>query len=559
MKFLNSLTKIINTGQSRSVLLTGNIHDLFYDGKNWVPLIDLLTAKTKVERKDGQKGITQIVYAVNRPIEVVGEANLDELDKLWARVHTDTKGLKARLSETTDNSVYALELLRQLTEVARRGNAKNNLLVIVEAADMLLPETSVDRMMPHDRKRVSIVTDWFSDPDFAASHDTVILLADSRTGVQSRISRLPQVLSVEVGLPGVEDRQKLVDWFAKSSTDPYWASANTIAENTSGLSLQAVLQLLRSQDYSPANITAKVEQYMESQLGDGVVEFKRPSHTLKDVVGFSRVKQFIADDLLPGFKSSGSDCIAGALVGGPIGGGKTFICEAVASEVGCPVVVLKNIRSKWYGETDQIVERLRRLIESFHKLMIFVDEADTMFGGLTSEQDVERRVTGSIQMMMSDPKLRGRVIWFLMTARVHRLSPDIRRPGRMDLIIPILDPEGDDHEAFVRWAFGAWEFSAADIGHILNVTKGMSAAAFGLIRSRVKAKKPKSMDDINDMLNDMVEPDIKDTRRFQTLQALLNCTRRSLIVDKSVSREKFDAQRADWRVELKELESKGIS
>ena len=51
--------------------------------------------------------------------------------------------------------------------------------------------------------------------------------------------------------------------------------------------------------------------------------------------------------------------------------------------------------------------------------------------------------------MMSDPKMRGKVIWLLVTARIHMLSPDLRRPGRVgDLIIPTLDPEGEDREAF---------------------------------------------------------------------------------------------------------------
>ena len=46
--------------------------------------------------------------------------------------------------------------------------------------------------------------------------------------------------------------------------------------------------------------------------------------------------------------------------------------------------------------------------------------------------------------MENETGLRGRVLWLLMTARIHLLSPDIRRPGRVgDLIIPILDR--DDH------------------------------------------------------------------------------------------------------------------
>ena len=57
---------------------------------------------------------------------------------------------------------------------------------------------------------------------------------------------------------------------------------------------------------------------------------------------------------------------------------------------------------------------------------------DTQFGGVGPEEhSTERRLTGKVQQMMSDPKLRGRVIWLLMTARIHLLSPDIRRPGRV--------------------------------------------------------------------------------------------------------------------------------
>jgi SpoVK/Ycf46/Vps4 family AAA+-type ATPase len=60
------------------------------------------------------------------------------------------------------------------------------------------------------------------------------------------------------------------------------------------------------------------------------------------------------NELMPGFLDGS---ISGAAVGGPIGGGKTYICEAVAAELGVPIIILKNIRSMWYGETDQIFER----------------------------------------------------------------------------------------------------------------------------------------------------------------------------------------------------------
>ncbi len=175
------------------------------------------------------------------------------------------------------------------------------------------------------------------------------------------------------------------------------------------------------------------------------------------MVGFTRLKQFLREEFIPRIRSSGPDALAGAAVAGPIGGGKTFIFEAAATALDMPVLVLKNIRSQWFGQTDVIFERLRRVLLALEKVLIFVDEADTQFGGVGQDtHETERRLTGKIQQMMSDPVLRGRVVWLLMTARIHLLSPDIRRPGRVgDLIIPVLDPEGEDRMEFLRWVLKA--------------------------------------------------------------------------------------------------------
>ena len=69
---------------------------------------------------------------------------------------------------------------------------------------------------------------------------------------------------------------------------------------------------------------------------------------------------------------------------------------------------------------------------------------------------------------------------------IHLLSPDIRRPGRVgDLIIPVLDPQGDDRKAFVRWVLGAVldDPTEDDIRRMDEITVGYCAAAFASCRS----------------------------------------------------------------------------
>ncbi len=56
------------------------------------------------------------------------------------------------------------------------------------------------------------------------------------------------------------------------------------------------------------------------------------------------------------------------------------------------------------------------------------------------------------------------------------------------------------------------------------------------------------------MIKDFITPAIGPTRRYQTLQALVNCTRRSLLPDPSVT----DEERAQWEQEIRQLELQGI-
>ena len=63
------------------------------------------------------------------------------------------------------------------------------------------------------------------------------------------------------------------------------------------------------------------------------------------------------------------------------------------------------------------------------------------------------------------------------------------------------------------------------------------------------------LDDVVDLVHDQLPPDIGDVRRYQTLQALVNCTRRSLLPNPEVK----DEDRAAWADELRRLEARGIS
>ena len=612
---------LINSGTSRSLVLSGNIHDLFFireeNNTDYIPLVPFLNRSWDIP------GFILIVYELNGPIRFAQESEREKVKQafnLWrgtteADLDINATASTARssplgrasqgasfgsldaateaihisftqyMNDAIGSPTLALELLRQFCLLSRSTNAQGEkllpekLIILIEATDMLLPEGEIRSLSLPDRHRVSIVQDWISDSNFMNGNDTVIFIAESPSLVNSRIIRLPQVVTVEIPAPGMAERQHFISWFnntPKLIEKPLnlWGSQAQLAMLTAGLSLQALRQMLLSSCYSgeklqPEDVIEKVSEFIQAQLGEDVVEFKKPAHSLKDIVGNQNLVDFLKTQLIPRITSTGPDAIPGMSVCGPIGSGKTFIFEGLAGELDIPVLVLKNIRSMWFGQTDVIFERLRRLLMALVKVLIFVDEADTQFGGVGRDaHSTERRLTGKVQAMMSDPQLRGNITWLLMTARIYNLSPDLRREGRVgDIVVPVLDPSGEDREAFLRWTIGkvcAASLSEAEAERLLKVTEDYSAASFASLRSDLEAASllktnsqstgELTLDEIIAVAEDRILPNIGPIRQYQTLQALLNCTRKSLLPG-----DYSPEIRESWVKRIAQLEAIGVT
>jgi len=155
-----------------------------------------------------------------------------------------------------------------------------------------------------------------------------------------------------------------------------------------------------------------------------------------------------------------------------------------------------------------------------------------------------------------------------MTARIYNLSPDLRREGRVgDIVIPVLDPRGEDREAFLRWTLAkvlTAPLSEEAVERLLALTEDYSAASFASLRSDLEAasllKKDReatselALNEIIAVVEDRILPNIGPIRQYQTLQALLNCTRKSLLPG-----DYSPEIRESWVKQIAQLEAIGVS
>jgi SpoVK/Ycf46/Vps4 family AAA+-type ATPase len=216
----------------------------------------------------------------------------------------------------------------------------------------------------------------------------------------------------------------------------------------------------------------------------------------------------------------------GYLLCGPVGTGKTYLVECLAGDAGVPVVKLKNFRDKWVGSTEGNLEKIFRLLKGLGRCFVFIDEADQALGTRdagTGDSGLSGRIYGMFAEQMSNPANRGRIVWILASSRPDLIEVDLKRPGRVDVKIPIF-PTTTPAEGFTLIRALARrrdvELAESDFASIeplipkLLTPGAAEAIAVKLYRSvRVDGLTP--VDALRDVLDGYQQPVPPDVMEFQ--------------------------------------------
>jgi hypothetical protein len=166
-----------------------------------------------------------------------------------------------------------------------------------------------------------------------------------------------------------------------------------------------------------------------------------------------------------------------ALFAGPPGTGKTMAAEVLAAELGLPMyrIDLSQVVNKYIGETEK---NLRRLFDAadLSDLVLFFDEADSLFGKRTEVKDAHDRYANLEISYLLERMERFKGLAILATNRRKDLDEAFLRRLRFIIEFPLPDeerrrelwrqmvPAGVDAEG-VDFGFLAKQFPLAG-GHI---------------------------------------------------------------------------------------------
>jgi len=303
----------------------------------------------------------------------------------------------------------------------------------------------------------TLMRDWASE-DLLSGHTlATFIVCDNLHDLHPLVANNLRSTPVRIPLPAVEEIGAAFGVLAAESPGvvPGDAAAiDALARQLSGATLGAVERTFRMKAHAKQPLgtddIVELKKAIVENDSAGLIEFLEPHRTLDNLYGLEHVKEWVRQDIALWRKNDIDALPKGYLVCGPVGTGKTFLVECLAGEAGVPIIKMKNFRDKWVGSTEGNLEKIFRLIRALGRCYVFVDEADQALGrrdASSNDSGLSGRVYSMIAEEMGNSSSRGRVIWILASSRPDLIEVDLKRPGRIDVRIPLF-PTATPRESF---------------------------------------------------------------------------------------------------------------
>ena len=375
-----------------------------------------------------------------------------EIFSKWPHFQESQKDWKAPRPAVETLTRY----FRYCANITRLNQPAVQVGCIIKNADLLVP--GLQGGLDYDLNALaSLMRDWSSESLLAGHALATFLLTENLTDLHPLLVNNPRSARVRIDLPSPDDLLSGFRVLAPSFPTSLAGMAGdlpAVAQQLSGTTLGALESAIKRKEHRGETLAAadlaKLKKDLVEKDTSGLIEFIETTRTLNDVYGLDGIKTWLRQDIELWKKNDVGALPKGYLLCGPVGTGKTFLVECLAGEASVPIVKMKNFRDKWVGSSEGNLEKIFRLIHALGRCYVFIDEADQALGrrdASTGDSGVGGRIYSMLAEEMGSSGNRGKVIWVLASSRPDLIEVDLKRPGRVDVKIPIF-PTTTPREGF---------------------------------------------------------------------------------------------------------------
>jgi SpoVK/Ycf46/Vps4 family AAA+-type ATPase len=538
MRLYNKIKEAYKNTAVNLFTLTGNIYDItmYKEGATQKVASINKVLKEKLEENN------HVVYFT--PSVGMKYTNKEHLEEFYA-IDSDLKEIHSKAfsldyAQTKYDILSGLHMIKVLLASYRKMRKKygaskvKNLVVLIDDADIIFPNQPIEQMGSSEKLALSLAREMLGNSEFTASTDSVILLSSTLMAIHEGVRSISGLYSIVEPLPNKELRDNFIRYenaiFDKGLDSK---QMEKISQQSAGIPLFTLQSILKQDaDRIELHIKDEVARIIEKNLGSHV-KVLYPKYGFDKVIGYDALK-LKAKRLIKRMDTK-SPWKAIAYIGAT-GTGKDFQTEAFLYEANIPVIKLQNIKSKWYGETAVILEKIKMVARSFEKIIIFKPEADKLFPDPESKDahQTDQEMSAIFLDWMSDNSDRGQIFWVFNTSRPQMFPVDFQR--RIEIKLPIFDLEGDERKSFIELMLKVKnvELDESNKNNILDelvvYTDGFSSDNIRMIADELAAELEIEPNlDIIEIIKDLNFDIVKTQRQKQSEYAASFSTYKSLI------------------------------
>ncbi len=404
--------------------------------------------------------------------------------------------------------------------------------IIIKSAELVFPISKQTRDYQLN-SMASVVRSWSRESHFLEHNLAVFLLSDHLNDLNHLLSQNTRSAQIEIPMPDGEGLVDVFSYFEETypkALSNFAGEPQVPSERLAGATVSSMESLLRMREYDGRPLEqsdlSDLKKSLVERDSNGLIEFVEPTRSLDDVYGHGQIKEWMCQDIDLWKQGDLEAMPMGYLLCGPVGTGKTYLVECLAGEAGVPVVKMKNFRDRWVGSTESNLEAIFGLLHALGRCIVFIDEADQALGKRdagSGDSGVSGRVYSMMAKEMSNSRNRGKILWILASSRPDLIEVDLKRPGRVDVKIPLF-PAHEPEESYqliralgVKHNLDLPDSCPEDLVELVPslVTPGAAESIAVKMYRRVKTNGVGALEALKDCLDEYQNPIPQDVMDFQ--------------------------------------------
>ncbi|MEO1588078.1 MAG: AAA family ATPase, partial [Bacteroidota bacterium] len=462
----------------------------------------------------------------------------DVVDRFMSITLPDFNTADAKIKQKFEKRIQGLEA---------QTKSPKSIAFTVDYAETLISQG--ESLRPDEKMALVFLQKWAKDEQFLGSDMMVVVLVENINTIDDQYVRNPYTHEISIPYPNELERRSFIEHFFKTHPDSvglFEMDLDVLSKNTAGLGIVQLKTIMSEAaknklPFTNDDLTKKKKEMIESEAG-GLLEFVETKFSLDDVAGHAQAKKHLRDAANALGNARPDVMPMGYLVSGPVGTGKTFMIRSFANDVGIPMVILKNFRGMYVGQSEGNLQKVLKILKAMAPVAVMIDEADAYLGNRSNDgsSGVNSRIFSMLATFMSDTENRGKIIWFLVTARPDLMPVDFKRQGRAEEHIGLFYPETlDEKRELLQVMLRKTGLSYLEMDEFdeeffedITVRSGADMEA-ALTRAKFKAAslglEHVNVDIIVQVFNDFLPPTYPEEIELMEYSAVLECTSKELL------------------------------